>query len=121
MNKRIRDATLGFVGVALFVVAWQGVKALEELFGHDAITVGNLDRLSGRRRANVFAQLVLEDLDPDRAHCSKVAPGSYQVKVMGMPGDPKAAGLPMVAQLADAGAPRAPDRGGRISDSRGLA
>jgi hypothetical protein len=47
--------------------------------GHHTVSVGNQDRLATRDKANVFAQLVLKNLQTDGSHITMVASGSYLV------------------------------------------
>ena len=47
---------------------------------HHRIAVGDEHCLASRGKADIFAELVLEDLQADRAHANCVATGSYFVK-----------------------------------------
>ena len=49
----------------------------------DAVTVHHQDALTAGRKADVFTEFVLEDLEADGAHESMVATGSYLVKPIG--------------------------------------
>src|ERR1700746_3327165 len=48
-------------------------------FGDDAAAIGDDDRLARRRQADKFAELVLQDLEPDGVHPHEVASGGYFV------------------------------------------
>jgi len=49
-------------------------------FGDGAAAIGDDDRLARRGEADIFAELVLQDLQPYLAHRPQVASGSYFVK-----------------------------------------
>lgn len=48
---------------------------------NDTVAIGDQHCLAAGRKANVFAQLVFEDLQPHRPHAVKVASGSYLCQV----------------------------------------
>ena len=48
-------------------------------FGGRAAAIGDDDRLARRSEANIFAELVLQDLEGDGTHELKVASGSFFV------------------------------------------
>lgn len=45
-------------------------------FRDDTVPFGHEDRLAARGRPDVFAEVVLEDLEADAAHVAKVATGA---------------------------------------------
>ncbi len=61
-------------------------RAGRDQFRHHAIPVRDQDGLPARRQADVFAEPVLEHLQPDGSHATKVASRRYLVKSLTVAG-----------------------------------
>jgi len=78
--------------------------------GHHAVAVGDKHRLAARGQADVFAELVLEDFDADRAHDYDVATGSYFVNPGAISPCRTATRRPAARPRSSTAPPRSPGR-----------
>jgi hypothetical protein len=58
---------------------WAPARRGRTEFGDDAIAIRDQHGFTAGRQADVFAELILKQFDPDRPHTIKVATGSYFV------------------------------------------